>query len=74
MCRELIKGFICVLLAISLCLLSSLMTVYGDDKDADLKESLVIVSMGDSYSSGEGIPPYYGQEKKWKYRAKDQDW
>ena len=50
------------------------MTVYGDDKDADLKESLVIVSMGDSYSSGEGIPPYYGQEKKWKYRAKDQDW
>ena len=27
------------------------------------EDPLVIVSMGDSYSSGEGLEPYYGQDK-----------
>lgn len=33
----------------------------------------VIVSMGDSYSSGEGVEPFYGQEKNEKEKAYDPD-
>lgn len=35
---------------------------------------LILVSLGDSYSSGEGIEPFYGQEKPLDDRVKDQDW
>ncbi len=34
----------------------------------------VIVSLGDSYSSGEGIPPFYGQDKALSEKAADADW
>ena len=34
----------------------------------------IIVSLGDSYSSGEGIEPFYGQDKPTKEKVKDQDW
>ena len=34
----------------------------------------IIVSMGDSYSSGEGIPPFYGQDAKMEERSQNQDW
>lgn len=30
--------------------------------------------MGDSYSSGEGIEPFYGQEKDLEDKVKDEDW
>ena len=34
----------------------------------------IVVSLGDSYSSGEGIEPFYGQDKPLFERATDQDW
>lgn len=34
-------------------------TVYADSNE---DHSLIVVSLGDSYSSGEGIEPFYGQE------------
>ena len=37
-------------------------------------DPLIIVSMGDSYSSGDGLEPYYGQDKTIEKRIKDQDW
>ncbi len=37
-------------------------------------ESVIIVSLGDSYSSGESIIPFYGQEKKVPERVKDHNW
>lgn len=37
-------------------------------------DPLVVVSLGDSYSSGEGIPAFYGQEKPWEQRVYDEDW
>ena len=44
-------------------------------EDEDKKnDQLIVVSLGDSYSSGEGIPPFIGQEKKLKDRVKDQNW
>ena len=34
----------------------------------------VMVSLGDSYSSGEGIEPFYGQEAEMALRCQDPDW
>ena len=38
------------------------------------ESATVIVSLGDSYSSGEGIEPFYGQEKEMAERCADPDW
>lgn len=35
---------------------------------------LIVVSLGDSYSSGEGIEPFYGQNKEFKEKIKDDNW
>ena len=46
-----------------------------DIEEAYAAESdTVIVSLGDSYSSGEGIPPFYGEEKRTKDKKEDPDW
>lgn len=37
-------------------------------------DPVIVVSLGDSYSSGEGIPAFYGQEKAWEQRIYDEDW
>jgi len=38
------------------------------------KTSTVIVSLGDSYSSGEGIPPFYGEDLPTEKKVKNLDW
>ncbi len=40
---------------------------------ADTKDTRIIVSLGDSYSAGEGIPPF-GTAKTAKKKVKDPDW
>lgn len=57
--------------------LVSILAVYNftpllSSADEEKKEKRVIVSMGDSYSAGEGMPPFYGQDSIAKIR--DQDW
>ena len=37
-------------------------------------ERKIMVSMGDSYSSGEGIPPFYGQKEKFSKKVENPDW
>lgn len=37
-------------------------------------DPITIVSLGDSYSSGEGIEPFYGQDKPLFEKVKDKDW
>ncbi len=34
----------------------------------------IIVSLGDSYSSGEGIEPFFGQEQENAVKVQDEDW
>ena len=41
---------------------------------AALSEGPVIVSLGDSYSSGEGIEPFYGQDADFAVKCENQDW
>ena len=43
-------------------------------KKAFPKPSKVIVSLGDSYSSGEGIEPFYDQNASNEQKAESQDW
>jgi len=51
----------------------------GAEGEPDGKESLygdkfIMVSLGDSYSSGEGNEKFYGQDKSDAEKVKDQDW
>ena len=41
------------------------------EKEADYK---IVVSLGDSFSSGEGIEEFYGQQLPLKLKVKDEDW
>lgn len=38
------------------------------------KKPVVVVSLGDSYSSGEGIDPFYGENLPWDEKVNCQDW
>lgn len=48
-----------------------LMTNNARSKTGEGRRSLVIVSLGDSYSSGEGVEPYYAQNAAKKYATPD---
>ncbi len=37
-------------------------------------DPVIMVSLGDSYASGEGITPFYGQNKSLEEKVKDEDW
>lgn len=41
---------------------------------ADKSGKKIVVSLGDSYSSGEGIEPFFGQDKDMKDKVEDEDW
>jgi lysophospholipase L1-like esterase len=42
--------------------------------DNNSRDPVIVVSLGDSYSSGEGIEPFYGQTKSLEDKVKDEDW
>ena len=50
------------------------MVFVGVQAQAKEDDSVVVVSLGDSYSSGEGIEPFYGQEKDIFQKWHDEDW
>lgn len=45
--------------------------VHADNNNSD---PVIMVSLGDSYSSGEGIEPFYGQDKSLYNKVKDENW
>lgn len=47
------------------------MSAYAVDNSND---PVIVVSLGDSYSSGEGIEPFYGQSKTLTEKVKDENW
>lgn len=72
--KKKIKCLISVLLAMLQVLLCSMTSVYGDTVTSS--NTVIMVSLGDSYSSGEGIPPFYGQKinASINEKVKDEDW
>ena len=69
--KKKIKCLISVLLVILQVLLCSMTSVYGD---AITPDPIIMVSLGDSYSSGEGITPFYGQDAPITIKATNEDW
>ncbi len=59
-------------------LLSAMMSFsaisYADDSSETVLNSTVIVSMGDSFSAGEGIPKFYDQDEWITEKVHSQDW
>lgn len=47
------------------------MSATAVDRSSD---PVIVVSLGDSYSAGEGIEPFYGQSKTLSEKVKDEDW
>ena len=63
------KRILCM--AAAMTLLRTFLPIPYAAADADTR---IIVSLGDSYSSGEGIEPFYGQEKPVSEKVLDDDW
>lgn len=42
--------------------------------ETNTRGSRIVVSLGDSYSSGEGVEPFYGQNESTAKKVKNQDW
>lgn len=65
------KRILIVFLLVSLGLYSTSMIGYAAE---DENKQKIIVSLGDSYSSGEGIEPFYGQNEKISKKVNNPDW
>lgn len=60
----------CVMISL---MLSPIVTI-NVSAETDTKGSRIMVSLGDSYSSGEGVEPFYGQNELAANKVKNQDW
>lgn len=68
---QLKSKLVSVLLAIIFIIPNFPVNVYAENNNSD---PVIVVSLGDSYSSGEGIEPFYGQEKPLDEKVKDVNW
>ena len=63
-------GLLCVIVA-GILMLGDHSFVHADQKDDD---PVIVVSLGDSFSSGEGITPFYGEDLDRKDRLGNYNW
>lgn len=70
--RRITSAVLCVLLLA--CAFGPLTAIDVLAETAGTQGSRIIVSLGDSYASGEGIEPFYGQNKSIVEKLQDQDW
>lgn len=68
--KKILTRVIISLLFISVLLQSQSICVYAEE----IEEHQIMVSVGDSYSSGEGIEPFYGQSDDKSEKVKNPDW
>lgn len=64
-------------LLLCLCLLLPLLPLRAGaeaDPEAAYRKSRIIVSLGDSYASGEGVERFYGQNAAMAEKCKNEDW
>ena len=69
--RKLICGLLCLTI---LCAPFMALVAEADDTDSKTTGSRIIVSLGDSYASGEGIEEFYGQDLDLKDKVRNDDW
>lgn len=68
--KRMISALLSVFMAVTVVLFSPL----GPVRASAANDKRIVVSLGDSYSSGEGIEPFYGQEKSVGNKVSDADW
>ena len=66
--------FICLILTVIAAVPVCAPDVSAKPSSSESNKSRIIVSLGDSYSSGEGIPPFYGQDAPLDEKVKNPDW
>lgn len=74
MAYKFVFGLKVVLITLFLLLFTSLKLFASDGSIASKEESKIIVSLGDSYSAGEGIEPFYGQDEDIAIKVNNPDW
>ena len=65
---------LCFLLLVSIIPCFSLAAMAAENLTEGTDGSRIMVSLGDSYSSGEGIEPFYGQNDAVAQKVQNQDW
>ena len=69
---KIMKRIAKILLLVTIMLLELSTNAFAEELRSE--DSSVIVSMGDSYSSGEGIEPFYGQDLPISLKVKNYSW
>ena len=69
--KKIVTSFLCCIIVSSVFLPIITVNVHAETAT---EESRIMVSLGDSYSSGEGIEPFYGQNESTADKVKNQDW
>ena len=71
MVKKIVTSLLCCIIVSSVFLPIITVNVHAETA---AEESRIMVSLGDSYSSGEGIEPFYGQNESTADKVKNQDW
>lgn len=69
--KKIVTSLLCCIIVSSVFLPIITVNVHAETAT---EESRIMVSLGDSYSSGEGIEPFYGQNESTDDKVKNQDW
>lgn len=69
--KKIVTSLLCCIIVSSVFLPIITVNVHAETAT---EESKIMVSLGDSYSSGEGIEPFYGQNESTADKVKNQDW
>lgn len=69
--KKIVTSLLCCIIVSSVFLPIITVNVHAETAT---EESRIMVSLGDSYSSGEGIEPFYGQNESTADKVKNQDW
>ena len=72
--KKIIKRVLTIVTAMALVLTGLCFSDQVNVKAADPTGKKIVVSLGDSYSSGEGIEPFFGQDKPSAEKVEDEDW
>lgn len=72
--KKITKRILVLLTVLALTVTGMTFTPNAKASAADASGKKIVVSLGDSYSSGEGIEPFFGQDKKSAEKVEDEDW
>ncbi len=71
--KKLTKRFLALMLVLAVTF-AGIIISSPDQVSAAASGKKIVVSIGDSYSSGEGIEPFFGQDKASAEKVEDEDW